>query len=162
LVGECLAEARALKANLPEGRLRHETIRRVLDRLIRDVVEESRSILQRLDPRSVDDVRAAPGMVVSFSPPMAEANRAIKAFLFTSMYRHWRVNRMAAKARRVTAALASLLLEDPALMPDEWGERAGRPGSQRAAETVRDYIAGMTDRYARDEYRRLTDLSVQG
>jgi dGTPase len=162
VVGECLAEARALKAGLPDGRLRHETIRRVLDRLIRDVVEESRSILQRLDPRSADDVRAAPGMVIAFSPAMAEANRAIKAFLFTHMYRHWRVNRMAAKARRVTAALAGLLLEDPSLLPDEWGDRAGRAGSQRAAETVRDYIAGMTDRYARDEYRRLTDLSVQG
>ena len=162
VVGGCLADDRNLRADLPNGRLRHETIRRVLDRLIRDVVEESRSILQRLDPRSADDVRAAPGMVIGFSPPMAEANRTIKAFLFTHMYRHWRVNRMAAKARRVTAALASLLLEDPSLLPDEWGERAGRPGSQRAAETVRDYIAGMTDRYAREEYRRLTDLGVQG
>ena len=162
VVGDCLAEARALQANLPEGRLRHETIRRVLDRLIRDVVEESGSLLQRLDPRSADDVRAAAGMVIAFSPPMAEANRAIKAFLFTHMYRHWRVNRMAAKARRVTAALATLFLEDPSLLPDEWGERAGASGSQRAAETARDYIAGMTDRYARDEYRRLTDLAVQG
>jgi dGTPase len=162
LVGECLGEARALKTDLAEGRLRHETLRRMLDRLIRDVVEESRANLQRLDPRSADDVRAAPGMVIGFSPPMAEANRAIKAFLFTHMYRHWRVNRMAAKARRVTAALAALFLEDTGLLPDEWGARAGPPGSQRAAETVRDYIAGMTDRYARDEYRRLTDLGVQG
>jgi dGTPase len=162
VVGECLAEARALRADLPEARLRHETIRRVLDRLIRDVVEESGSILSRLDLRSADEVRAAPASVIAFSPPMAEANRAIKEFLFARMYRHWRVNRMAAKARRVTAALAELFMEDTSLLPDEWGERAGRPGSQRAAETVRDYIAGMTDRYARDEYRRLTDLGVQG
>jgi dGTPase len=69
---------------------------------------------------------------------------------------------MAAKARRVTAALAALFLEEPSLLPDDWGERAGAPGSQRAAETVRDYIAGMTDRYARGEYRRLTDLGVPG
>jgi dGTPase len=162
VVGECLVEARALKADLSDGRLRHETIRRVLDRLIRDVVEESRSILRRLDPRSVDDVRGAPSTVIAFSPGMAEANRSIKAFLFTYMYRHWRVTRMAAKARRVTAALAALLLEDPSLLPDEWGDRAGPPGSQQAADTVRDYIAGMTDRYAREEYRRLTDIGVQG
>jgi dGTPase len=162
LVGDCLSEARALKANLSDARLRHETVRRVLDRLVRDVVEESRSILRRLDPQSPDDVRAAAGMVAAFSPPVAEANRTIKAFLFTHMYRHWRVNRMAAKARRLTAGLAGLFLEDPSLLPDEWGERAGPPGSLRAAETVRDYIAGMTDRYAREEYRRLTDLSVQG
>ncbi|MBW4023621.1 MAG: deoxyguanosinetriphosphate triphosphohydrolase [Proteobacteria bacterium] len=162
VVGDCLAEARGLLPDLAAARLRHETIRRVLDRLIRDVVEESSAALRRLAPRSADDVRRAPAAVVAFSPAMAEANRTIKAFLFSHMYRHWRVNRMAAKARRVTAALAGLLLEDPSLLPEEWGARAGRAGSQRAAETVRDYIAGMTDRYAREEYRRLTDLGVQG
>jgi dGTPase len=162
VVGECLAEARSLRENLPQSRLRHETIRRVLDRLIRDVVEESQSILQRLAPHSADDVRYAPGPVIAFSPPMAEANRTIKAFLFAHMYRHWRVNRMASKARKMTAALTTLFLEDPSLLPDEWGLRAGERGAPRAAETVRDYIAGMTDRYAQDEFRRLTDLSVQG
>lgn len=162
VVGVCLAEVRGLYGPLPEARLRHETIRRVLDRLIRDVVEESRSRLARMEPDSAEAVRHAPEPVIGFSPPMAEANRDIKTFLFSHMYRHWRVNRTTAKARKVTAALATLFLEDPNLLPDEWGPRAGEAQSLSAAETVRDYIAGMTDRYARDEFRRLTDLGVQG
>lgn len=162
LVGECLSDVRGRHGELPSSRLRHETIRRVLDRLIRDVVEESGRRLAQLAPASVEEVRHAPGPVIGFSPGMAEANRLIKAFLFTHMYRHWRVARMAAKARKATAALATLFLEEPGLLPDEWGERAAAAKPQAAAETVRDYIAGMTDRYARDEFRRLTDLGVQG
>jgi dGTPase len=162
LVGDCLMEVRTLYGPLPESRMRHETIRRVLDRLIRDLVEESGRRLAQLSPASADDVRHAPSPVIAFSAPMEQANRAIKSFLFAHMYRHWRVNRMASKARKVTAALAALFLDDPALLPDEWGPRAGKANSQSAAETVRDYIAGMTDRYARDEFRRLTDLGVQG
>ena len=162
VVGECLAEVRNLYGPLHGARMRHETIRRVLDRLIRDVVEESRSRLTRLDPATVQDIRNATAPVVAFSPAMADANREIKAFLFAHMYRHWRVNRTTAKARKVTAALATLFLEDPSLLPDEWGPKAGEASTPAAAETVRDYIAGMTDRYARDEFRRLTDLGVQG
>ncbi len=93
---------------------------------------------------------------------MAEKNLTIKEFLFARMYRHWRVNRMTAKARRVTGALFSLLHADPSLLPDDWRGRAGEPGTHRAAQTVADYIDGMTDRFARDEYIRLTDLSVPG
>ncbi|WP_284947591.1 deoxyguanosinetriphosphate triphosphohydrolase [Acidisoma cladoniae] len=162
VVADALAEARALRADLPAGRLRHETIRRVLDRLIRDVVQQSRDNLSRLAPMDADGIRHAAAPVIAFSPPMAEANDAIKAFLFANMYRHWRVNRMSAKAKRLTAELAMMFLEAPNLLPEEWGTRAGAPGTAQAAETVRDYIAGMTDRYAQEEYRRLTDLSVQG
>ncbi|GAB0116875.1 deoxyguanosinetriphosphate triphosphohydrolase-like protein [Acidisoma sp. 7E03] len=162
VVGDCLGEVQRLHGALAESRLRHETIRRVLDRLIRDVVAESSRRLAALAPGSAAEIRAASGPVVAFSPEMAEANRTIKAFLFKHMYRHWRVNRAAAKARKVTAGLATLFLEEPNLLPDEWGPKAGEPNSPAAAETVRDYIAGMTDRYARDEFRRLTDLGVPG
>jgi dGTPase len=162
VVAESLAEARALAPNLAAPRLRHETIRRVLDRMIRDVVGVTRLRIARLDPESVENIRHARSPVVGFSPAMAEANREIKEFLFARMYRHWRVNRMSAKSSRLTAELATLLLDDPSLLPDEWGERAGQGRTRRAAETVRDYIAGMTDRYAQDEYRRLTDPSVPG
>jgi dGTPase len=93
---------------------------------------------------------------------MAEANRAIKDFLFARMYRNWRVNRMTSKARRLTGEVFSLLHADTALLPDHWRGRAGEPGTARAAVTVADYVAGMTDRFARDEHRRLTDLSVPG
>ena len=86
----------------------------------------------------------------------------IKDFLFARMYRHWRVNRMSAKAKRLTEDLFRLLLTDPTLLPDDWRPRAGEGGTQRSAVIVADYVAGMTDRYAMDEYRRLTDVSVNG
>jgi dGTPase len=80
--------------------------------------------------------------------------------LFERMYRHWRVNRMSHKARLVTKALGTLFLERPYLLPDDWRSRAGKAESAQAAVVVRDYVAGMTDRYALDEHARVTDPSV--
>jgi dGTPase len=76
------------------------------------------------------------------------------------MYRHWRVNRMSAKARRLTEEVFRILHADPSLLPDDWRARAGEGGTHRAAIVVGDYVAGMTDRYAMDEHRRLTDITV--
>jgi dGTPase len=92
---------------------------------------------------------------------MAEANYAIKEFLRARMYRHWRVNRMTNKARRLTENLFTLLHEDTATLPDGWRAQAGEGQPAQSAQVVCDYIAGMTDRFAIDEYKRLTDLSVQ-
>jgi dGTPase len=78
------------------------------------------------------------------------------------MYRHWRVNRMSAKARRLTEEVFRILHGDPSLLPDDWRARAGEGGTHRAAIVVGDYVAGMTDRYAMDEHRRLTDIGVNG
>jgi dGTPase len=162
LVGPALAEARRASLDMPPRRLRHETIRRVINQLIQDVVEETRRRLAALDPATADAIRAARQPVVAFSPPIAEANRAIKEFLFARMYRHWRVNRMTSKARRVTGELFGLLHDDPAMLPGEWRPLAGHGDPARAALTVADYIAGMTDRFALEEHRRLTDLSIPG
>ena len=162
VVGEALAEAARASLDVPPPRLRHETIRRVINALITDVVGETRARLGALGPVDADAVRHAKAPVVAFSPPMAEANRAIKEFLFARMYRHWRVNRMTAKARRLTGEVFTLLHGDITLLPDGWRGRAGEPGTQRAAVTVADYVGGMTDRFARDEHKRLTDLSVPG
>jgi dGTPase len=162
VVGEALAEAGRASLDVPPPRLRHETIRRVIHALITDVVAETRARLATLDPADADAIRHARRPVVAFSPPMAEANRAIKDFLFARMYRHWRVNRMTAKARALTADLVAKLHGDTNLLPDDWRRRAGESGTPRAAVTVADYVGGMTDRFARDEHRRLTDLSVPG
>jgi dGTPase len=163
VVGEALAEASRASLDVPPPRLRHETIRRVIDALVTDVLRETRRRVGELAPKLADDVRHAAAPVVAFSPPMAEANLVIKEFLFARMYRHWRVNRMAAKARRLTGELFALLHGQPNLLPDDWRSRAGDgAGTARAATVVTDYVAGMTDRFARDEYRRLTDISVSG
>ncbi len=162
LVAEALAEARRASLDVPPPRLQHETIRRVINALVTDLVEETRRRLAALEPRDADAIRAAPQPVVSFSAGMVEKNLCIREFLFARMYRHWRVNRMTAKARRLTAELFALLHRDTSLLPDEWRARAGEPGAPRAAQTIADYVANLTDRSARDEYLRLTDLSVTG
>jgi dGTPase len=162
LVGEALAQARMASLDVPPPRLRHETIRRVINRLASDLVAETKRRIARLDPADCGAIRRARQPVVAFSPPMAEANHAIKEFLRARMYRHWRVNRMTAKARRLTDHLFGLLYDDASTLPDEWRGRAGEGDSKRVALTVADYIAGMTDRFAVEEYRRLTDLSIPG
>ncbi len=158
VVGEALTAARALGSD-DLVRVRHETIRRVIDRFVIDLVAESGRRLAALDPADADAVRAASGPVIGFSPAMASANQAVKRFLFARVYYHWRVARMTLKARRLTGQLFALLHENPGMLPDPWREEAG-PGGE--ARVVADYIAGMTDRAAMDEYERLTDLSVSG
>jgi dGTPase len=163
VVGEALAVARRASFDMPPPRLRHETIRRVINALVVDLVGETRRRIDTLAPRDADAIRSAREPVVAFSPAMAESNRVIKEFLFARMYRHWRVNRMTAKARRVTAEIFTLLHNAPGLLPDDWRGRAGDvPGNQRVAQAVADYIAGMTDRFALDEHSRLTDITVSG
>ena len=162
VVGEALRAARIASLDVPPPRLRHETIRRVIDAMVTDLLAETRRRLAKLSPKDVDAIRRSKQPVVGFSMAMAEANHVIKDFLHARMYRHWRVNRMSTKARRLTEELFRLLHQEPSLLPDDWRARAGEAGTARAATTVGDYVAGMTDRYAMDEYRRLTDLSVSG
>ncbi len=162
VVGEALGAAQQASLDVPPPRLRHETIRRVIDALVSDVIAESARRLAKLDPASPEQVRRAKTRMIAFSAPMADANLAIKDFLNARMYRHWRVNRMTRKARMLVEDLFHILHADTALLPDDWRARAGEPGTARAALVVTDYIAGMTDRYAMDEHRRLTEIGVSG
>jgi dGTPase len=159
VVGELLSGARLLTS--AENRVRHELSRAVINTLVHDALTESRARLTTLAPQCADDIRNAPGPVIGFSAEMRAANIRLKQFLFTRMYRHWRVNRQSHKAQHVTKTLATLLLHHPELLPGDWRERAGRKGdTAQAAAVVRDYVAGMTDRYALDEFSRLTDPAV--
>ncbi len=162
VVGAALDAARRASLDVPPPRLRHETIRRVIDAMVTDLLAETGRRIAALDPGSSDAIRRAKKPVVAFGPAMADANLVIKEFLRTRMYRHWRVNRMTLKARRLTEELFALLCAHPNLLPDDWRARAGEGSTPRAASIVSDYIAGMTDRYAMDEHRRLTDLSIPG
>ncbi len=162
VVGEALAAARVASLDVPPPRLRHETIRRVIDTLVTDVLSETRRRIAKLAPADADAIRRARKPVVGFSPAIAEANDVIKEFLRARMYRHWRVSRMARKARLLTEDLFRILHGEAGLLPDDWRPRAGEAGTARAAVTVCDYIAGMTDRFAMDEHRRLTDLTISG
>jgi len=162
VVSSALEQARMVSLDMPAVRLRHETIRRVINAMVTDLVAETRRRIAKLAPADAQAIRRARNPVVGFSAPMAEANRAIREFLHARMYRHWRVNRMVAKAQRVTEDLFRLLHASPNTLPDDWRVRAGEAGTARAASVVCDYIAGMTDRFAAEEHRRLTDISVPG
>ncbi len=152
-------QVRELFPQLNGRRVSHEIVRRMINHLVVDLVETSQARLAEYDPVDVSAVRACSGPLIGFSDGMKEKSLQLKRFLRKNMYRHYRVHRMTAKARRIIHALFDEFMNDPALLPDEarinlWeGEQEG--GSSGRARAVADYIAGMTDRFAIAEYERL-------
>ena len=161
LVGPTFKAVAGRYPGLERSRLVHESIRRLIDRMVNDVLVETRRRLAVAKPKSSADIRAWGAAVVAFSAEMRENDRALRAFLLERMYRHFRVNRMTSKARRVVAELFRLFLAEPECLPTEWGALAGSANSAATARVVTDYIAGMTDRYALDEHRRLFDAETR-
>jgi dGTPase len=158
LVGDIIRDVRRRWPALEQGRLIHETVRRLINVMIEDVVAETRRRLAAAAPASVEALRRLDHAVVAFSASMAGDNKALKDFLFERMYRHWKVNRMTSRARRVVVDLFAILFREPQCLPDEWRVLAGVADEPARARVVADYIAGMTDNYALDEHRRLYDL----
>jgi dGTPase len=155
LAAQALAEVDAAFPGLEPPRRIHETIRRLIDHMARDLIDTARRNLAALPPAGPDAVRDARGPVVAFSPSVGEGVAGLRGFLRNRVYRHYKVNRMSLKARRVVRELALAFMEAPECLPDGWRQRAGPPASLATAETVRDYIAGMTDRFALEEHDRL-------
>ena len=141
---------------LEPSRLIHESIRRLIDRMVSDLIEETRRRLAEAAPRHVEDIRRLDRAIVSFSPAMRENDRALKRFLFERMYRHERVFRATVEASQTVRDLFAAYLAEPAMLPPEWRSEAGEAGSPETARLVADYIAGMTDRYAFEAHGRLT------
>ncbi|HEU5096699.1 MAG TPA: dNTP triphosphohydrolase, partial [Reyranella sp.] len=158
LVGDMFALVEKTYPGLGSSRLIHEAIRRMINAMVEDVLAETRRRLADADPKSVADIRALGRPVVAFSEPMAANDRIIKAFLYKRMYEHWHLNRSHSKARRVVMDLFGLLFAEPNCLPPPWRERAEAAERPARARIVADYIAGMTDRYALDEHKRLFDL----
>jgi len=156
LVGPVFAEVGARYPGLDESRLIHEAIRRLIDRMVRDLVAETGKRLGESGVRTVEEVRRLGEPIAAFSQEMRNHDRALKRFLSERMYRHYRVNRMSSKARRVIRELFQLFLAEPECLPGEWRAltRDKRPDTVRV---IADYLAGMTDRFALDEHRRLFD-----
>jgi dGTPase len=154
-----LEEIEGLHPRLEPTRVIHELGRRLVTRFIEDVIGESRARLEDTAPRSVEDVRRAGRPLVSFSAELAAAQDAIKTFLFSHMYRHPGVIRVRERADAVVRRLFAGFMAAPSRMPPEWALEAqsarGDEGEVGQARTVADYIAGMTDRYAIAEHRRL-------
>ena len=157
LVGEAWAAVDAAWPGLDPARAQGEALRRVFGMMVEDVIAETRRRLAEAEPASMAALQALGRPVAAFSEEMAAAVAEIRAFLMTRMYRHWRVARMRAKAARVVRELFETLHASPALMPPDWGLDARAGDETHRARVVCDYIAGMTDRYALQEHRVLTD-----
>ncbi len=155
LAGPALAEVQAAYPALERSRTVHETIRRLISLMIADVVAESRSRLDAAAPRSADAVRRNGRALVGMSADVAEGDRALKEFLFANMYRHDKVNEMSDRGRRVVAGIFAEYLAKPESLPEEWRGSARGSGPAELPRLVCDFIAGMTDRYALSEHRRL-------
>ena len=145
-----LDTVRSAYPGLAERRLIHETIRRMINTLATDLIRETEKNIQAHAVRDIADVRSAPPLA-AFSAEIYEQNRELKAFLRAHLYRHYRVMRMSAKARRIISDLFQVFMEDSRLLPPQFQQQA----QADCARAVSDYIAGMTDRYAIKEHRRL-------
>jgi dGTPase len=145
-----------------QGRRRvHETVRRMVNQIVIDVIESSLQRLQQAQPRDIDAVRSLGAPLMGMSEAMREQHLQLKKFLREQVYRHQRVLRMTTKAKRVLSALFGAFMDEIKLMPAEHRDAAQRAeqrdGIAGRARTVADYVAGMTDRYAILEYQRLFD-----
>jgi dGTPase len=153
------AHDEVLGAGITEERLlRHGVVRRIINRCTRDLLKTTLGNLQAARVGSVEDVRRAGRRLVSYSPEMAPRVRELKDFLFRNMYRHYRVVRMGDKAGRILRDLFESYVNEPLQLPPQYQDRIAKEGTHRV---VCDYIAGMTDRFALDEHRKLFDPLVR-
>ncbi len=159
MFGRQYETVQALHPQLSGRRLVHEVVRRMIDYTVNDLVDASTASIAAAAPASVADVRALPAPLLTFSEPVREEHMELKRYLREHLYRHYRVLRMTTKAKRVVRELFEAMLGDIDLMPTEHEDAARRlevgMGEAGRARAVADYIAGMTDRFAILEHRRL-------
>jgi dGTPase len=149
---------RAVEAQYPGlagRRALYETTRRMITVMTADVVATSAARIAEAAPKSIDDVRAG-APLIRFSDQMKADTTALKRFLHANLYRHYQVNRMRVKASRIVNELFGAFMKDPVLLPPDYQVADGDVGRQ--ARKISDYIAGMTDRFAIREYRRIFSI----
>jgi dGTPase len=153
------AHDEVLAAGVKEERIRrHQVVRRIINRCTRELLKTTQETIVAAKVGSVEDVRKAGRRLVGYSPEMAANVRELKDFLYKNMYRHYRVVRMGDKAGRIIRDLFESYVGEPLQLPPQYQERIAADGRHRV---VCDYIAGMTDRFALDEHRKLFDPLVR-
>jgi dGTPase len=149
----------ALARGVRDPRLvQHLVVREIINRCCQDLLETTLARIQEAGVESVDGVRRVGRRLTNYSEEMRLRVRELKEFLFANMYRHYRVVRMGDKAARILRDLFTAYTDEPAQLPPRYHERVAQDGAPRV---VCDYIAGMTDRFALDEHRKLFDPSVR-
>jgi dGTPase len=142
------------------SRLVGEIVHRLISALIGDLLAETTHRLQHAVPASVTEVRAQKKALAGFSKGIFRQLTQLKEFLFARMYRHPRVLEPMLTAKAVVSALFASLSADPRLLPADWCRACGMSGDSTTAGVVRDYIAGMTDRYALEEHKRIFHTEI--
>jgi dGTPase len=155
LWAEARAEVTRHHADASVSVQRYQTVRRIIDRLVTDMIQAIRDRIEEHGVRSLADVRQCPVRLAGLSPALAAQNRELKHVLLGRLYRHHRVTRMTVKAKRVMTDLFLTYMDEPQQMPPHVHRRIEEGEPQ--ARVVADYIAGMTDRFAFDEYKKLFD-----
>jgi dGTPase len=155
LIGDVIAHVRGRYPDIQRDILIHEVVRRLINSMVVDLISESQKRLDELNPASVNEIRAAGAAVIAFSEEMIGHDRALKAYLSENMYGHDKVLRMAKKGKKVVRDLFSLYIGDPASMPREWASKTKGRDANDVARVVADFIAGMTDRFALMEHKKI-------
>lgn len=155
---EILLESVAVREQEIDDTVRHQLIRRLIGMEVSDLVHTTHQRLRDSNVKSVEELQRLPYNVIGFSEDMHRRNRRLKDFLYANLYRHFRVVRMAVKAERILSDLFQAYQKEPNILPAHVQKLAEIYGLER---TICDYIAGMTDRFAVDEHRKLFDLSVK-
>ena len=158
LIGPHVASAASDYPACDPGILRLEAVRRMIGAMVEDVLAETRRRAAHDKVGSPEDVRVLDHALVAFSRDMVEDLSALRAFLMERMYRYWRVNRTRSQARRMLAEMFQLFIAEPDVLPSEWYARALVRDEAGRARLICDYIAGMTDRFAIEEHRKLFHL----
>jgi len=146
-------------SNINDRQLIHEIIRRMINLMVVDLIDTSRSNIENVKPGTIEDIRKQNKPTMAFSQTMCEQKLELKQFLRTNLYKHYRVHRMSMKACAIIEALFDAFMNDPRILPTEALEHCKELENDNTQEGmargVADYIAGMTDRYAIVEYERI-------
>ncbi len=152
LWAQAAAEVRQRHPGIGPAQFQPAVIRALINGQVSDLLECTRQNIRKEQIRTVEDVRSCRRPLVEHSPQMRELRGGLEAFLRERVYRHYRILRMAHKGQRILRLIFEEFCRQPDEMPERYRRRA-REGS--VEQTVCDYLAGMTDRYAQDEYLRL-------
>jgi dGTPase len=162
VAGPALADVLRRYPKIERHRLVHETVTRMIGEMVSDALRQTGKNLTRLKPQSLADVHDAGETIVSFSAQMRENTRVLKNFLTRRMYRHGTVMDVMDRARRIMADLFAAYMKNPELLPKEWQQTHLFSEKSHQARQIADFIAGMTDRYAIAQHRKLFSLDQLG
>jgi len=161
LFAEQHAEVRQRYPDIAPRRAIYETVRRMINHVVTDLIENSRRLIEISDIKHIDDVRHHPEPLIVYTPAVAEKSRELKRFLRQHLYAHEQVTRMMGEAVKVVHDLFAAFMRDPRLLPTQYQDKLqAQDDPAGRARIVADYIAGMTDRYALREHTRLSNPGV--